>query len=42
MSAPVAVYRTILAIYFVINVLISSALGLLEKRSAFSRVFIRP
>jgi polar amino acid transport system permease protein len=38
MSAPVAVYLTILMIYFVINALISAALGKLERREVFGRL----
>jgi polar amino acid transport system permease protein len=41
MSAPVAVYFTVLMIYFGVNRAFSSALGLLEKRERFGRVFLR-
>jgi polar amino acid transport system permease protein len=41
MSAPVAVYFTILMIYFVVNRFVSSAFGLLEKRERFGKVFLR-
>jgi polar amino acid transport system permease protein len=41
MSAPVAVYFTVLLIYFVVNRAFSSAFGLLETRERFGRIFLR-
>jgi len=41
MSAPVAVYFTVLMIYFVVNWTFSATFRLLERREVFGRVFLR-
>lgn len=41
MSAPVAVYLTVLMIYFVVNWLFSTVFRRLEKRDQFGRIFLR-
>ena len=41
MTAPIEVYLTLLAIYFVVNRGVSSATRLLEKRERFNKLFLR-
>ena len=41
MTAPIELYLTLLAIYFVVNRVISAAMRALEKRDRFNRLFIR-
>ncbi len=39
LTAPVEVYATLLAIYFILNRLLAAGMGLLEDRRRFNRVF---
>ena len=41
MTAPIEVYLTLLAIYFVVNRGVSAAARLLEKRARFNKLFLR-
>jgi len=41
MTAPIEVYLTLLAIYFVVNRGVSGATRLLEKRERFNKLFLR-
>lgn len=39
MTAPIQVYMIILILYFILNMLIGRAMGMLESRSCFNRLF---
>ncbi|PLZ02392.1 amino acid ABC transporter permease [Burkholderia sp. WAC0059] len=41
MTSPMAVYLTLIAMYFVVNRLISRCMHLLESRERFNRLFVR-
>lgn len=41
MTAPVEVYGTLMLIYFVVNSALSKAMGLLEGKRLFARIFVR-